>query len=130
MHSLLRASALQQAAWIQSGKISSEELTRFYLDRIERYQPELNAFTDVFRRRALLAARLKDAIRTRRRRRDAATAPFEGVPIGIKDLNIVRGAPTRFGSSPVPDLVFPFDVYNVLQLRRGGLVIVGKRTTP
>src|SRR4051812_39426616 len=128
MHDLLRASALQQAAWIQSGNISSEELTRFYLDRIERYQPELNAFTDIFRRRALLAARLKDAVHARRRRRDPL-APFEGVPIGIKDLNIVRGAPTRFGSSAVPHLVFPFDDYNVAQLRRGGFVIVGKLTT-
>jgi amidase len=126
MNDILRASALTQAQWIRDGKLSSEELTRFYLDRIERLDPTWHAFTDVFRRRALVAARLKDARRPWRR---GAATPFDGVPIGIKDLNVVRGAPTRFGSRAVPHLILPFDDYTVAQLRRGGFVIVGKLST-
>jgi amidase len=128
MYDILRASALEQAGWVRDRRISSEELTRFYLDRIERFEPQLNAFTEIFRRRALLSARFKDAMRGRRSRGDSAP-PFDGVPIGIKDLNIVRGSRTRFGSAAVPHLMFPFDDYNVAQLRRGGFVILGKLTT-
>ena len=52
MNELLTLSALDQAALIARGELSSEELTRLYLDRIARLDPALHAFTDVFRRRA------------------------------------------------------------------------------
>ncbi len=126
MNELLTKSALEQAALIAKGELSSEELTRLYLDRIARLDPALHAFTDVFRRRALVMARVKDA---HRRVRRAPPPPFDGVPIGIKDLNFVRGAPTRWGSTAVPHLTLPFDDHNVAQLRRGGFVIVGKLAT-
>jgi amidase len=128
MNDVLQKSALAQAHLIREGELSSEELVRVYLDRIERLNPQLNAFTDVFRRRALLAARLKDVARGRRRGH-APAPPFDGVPIGIKDLNVVRGAPTRWGSRAVPHLILPFDDFNVAQLRRGGFVILGKLST-
>jgi amidase len=127
MNEILAKSALEQAALVASGELSAEELTRLYLDRIARLDPALHAFTDVFRRRALVAARLKDARRRLHKRTPAL--PFDGVPIGIKDLNFVRGAPTRWGSRAVPHLTLPFDDYNVAQLRRGGFVIVGKLAT-
>jgi amidase len=128
MNELLRASALEQARLIREGKLSSEELVRLYLERIERLNPNLQAFTDVFRRRAIGAARAKDFLR-KRRRADPAREPFEGVPVGIKDLNIVRGAPTRWGTKALPHLVLPFDDATVAQIRRGGFVILGKLAT-
>lgn len=126
MDDVLDRSALAQAQLIRDGKLSSEELVRGYLDRIARLNPTLHAFVDVFRRRALVAARLKDTLRRRRR---APALPFDGVPLGIKDLNVVRGAPTRFGSRAVPHLVLPFDDLTVSALRRAGFVILGKLST-
>jgi amidase len=124
---VLAQSALTQAGLIRDGHLSSEELTRLYLDRIERLNPRLQAFVDVFRRRALLAARVKDT--WRRARKGRPLPPFHGVPLGVKDLNIVRGAPTRFGSRAMPHLVLPVDDYNVAALRRGGFVLLGKLST-
>jgi Asp-tRNA(Asn)/Glu-tRNA(Gln) amidotransferase A subunit family amidase len=49
---VIRASALEQARLVREGAISSEELARLYLQRIEQLNPRLNAFVDVFRRRA------------------------------------------------------------------------------
>lgn len=121
----LQLSALEQARLIRERQLSSEELVRFYLQRIERHDPELSAFVDVLGRRALLAARWKDA----RRRRAGALPPFWGVPIGIKDLNLVRGTRTRFGTRALPHLIMPFDDFNVAQLRRGGFVVLGKLST-
>jgi amidase len=126
MNEILSKSALAQAKLIATGELSSEELTRLYLDRIARLDPALHAFTDVFRRRALVSARVKDA---RRRFRRTPPQPFDGIPIGIKDLNFVRGAPTRWGSRAVPHITLPFDDYNVAKLRDSGFVIVGKLAT-
>jgi amidase len=126
MNDVLDRSALEQARLIREGQVSSEELVRGYLDRITRLNPALYAFVDVFRRRALVAARVKDALRRRHR---GAPPPFDGVPLGIKDLNVVRGAPTRFGSRAVMHPILPFDDRTVAPLRRAGFVILGKLST-
>lgn len=125
--SVLDGSALEQARLIRERQLTSTELTGAYLDRIERLNPTLNSFVAVFHRRALAAARVKDAML--RARGSRALPPFHGVPIGIKDLNVVRGARTRFGSKAMPSLVLPVDDHNVAQLRRGGFVILGKLST-
>lgn len=124
-HDVLAATALDQAAMIRARAISSEELTRLYLGRIERINPGLQAFVTVFRRRALADAREKD-----RRVRAGGTLPtFHGVPIGIKDLNLVRFAWTRMGSRATVPLFSPIDDVTTTSLRRGGFVILGKTAT-
>src|SRR5437879_2580248 len=92
---VLEASAVQQSELLRARRISSEELCRLYLDRIENLNPRINAFVEVFARSALKAARRKDA---ELKRGAQGLPPFFGVPIGIKDLNLVRYTTTRFGS--------------------------------
>lgn len=122
---VLTATALEQASMIRARAISSEELTRLYLGRIERLNPGLNAFVTSFRRRALADAREKD-----RQVRAGGTIPtFHGVPIGIKDLNFVRFAWTRMGSRAALPIFSPVDDHTTASLRRGGFVILGKLTT-
>jgi amidase len=123
---VLDASALEQARLMREGHVSSEELVRGYLARIDRLDPHLSAFVTVSRRRALLAARWKDMWRRRARR---PLPPFHGVPIGVKDMNIVRGMVTRWGSRGALPLVLPFDDLTVRSLRRAGFVILGKMAT-
>jgi amidase len=122
---ILNASALDQAALVARRELSSEELVRLYLDRIERIDPRLNAFVSVMRRRALADARVKD-----RMVREGAPLPvFHGVPIGIKDMNFVRFAWTRLGSSGTLPLFSPVDDKTAAAIRRGGFVILGKLAT-
>src|SRR6185437_9623220 len=118
---VLTATALEQAALVRSRALSSEELCRLYLDRIERIDGRLNAFVSVFRRRALADARAKDA--ALRNGGADALPPFHGVPIGIKDLNLVRFSRTRFGTRATPPLFSPIDDQTTAALRRGGFVI-------
>src|SRR3954470_5205084 len=83
---LLILPAVEQARLIRTGAVSSEELTRLYLERIERLNPSVSAFVNVFRGRARRAARRKVL---RRRWLPGPLPPFHGVPIGMKDLNLV-----------------------------------------
>ncbi|HYM24277.1 MAG TPA: hypothetical protein VEU08_13760, partial [Vicinamibacterales bacterium] len=66
-------SALELAALIRSGGVSSEEVVRLFLDQIDRQNGRVQAFVSVFRR-SIAVARRKDALRRRRRVRHA---PFD-----------------------------------------------------
>jgi amidase len=117
--------ALEQARLVREGAVSSAELVAQTLDRIRSVDPTCRAFVAVFDR-AIESARRKDRERLRTR---GDLPPFHGVPIGIKDLNVVRWQATRFGSRAMPSLPLPVDDYTVAPLRRAGFVIVGKLST-
>jgi amidase len=117
--------ALEQARLVRTGAVSSAELVAETLARIHRINPRYGAFVSVFDR-AIAVARRKDR---RRRGGRGDLPPFHGVPIGIKDLNVVRWTVTRFGSRAVPALPLPVDDFTVAALRRAGFVIVGKLAT-
>jgi amidase len=127
----LALSAVDQARAIRRGELGAEELARGYLDRIARANDRLAAFVSVFERAALDAARRRDqeANKARRAGRQDELAPFHGVSIGIKDLNLVRGTRARFGSAGVRLPFTPFDDKTTAQIRRGGFVILGKLAT-
>ncbi|CAN5833383.1 amidase [soil metagenome] len=125
LNEVLSSSALEQARLIRRREISSEELTRLYLSRIERLNPKLQAFVSVFSTRAIAVARRKDAAV----RRGDEVPVFHGVPTAIKDLNLVRFTWTRFGTRAAIPLFLPFDDKLTQSVRRGGFVILGKLST-
>lgn len=84
-------SALEQARAIRAREISPVELTQHYLDRIERIDPDVGAFVTVTAASALQQAR--------RLERELPDGPLAGVPIPVKDLNLVRDVPIMFGSA-------------------------------
>ena len=88
------ATGLELAELIRRRVVSSEEVTRFFLDRIATRDDSLASFVQVLGPEALRTARQKDKSGPA----DLAREPFHGVPLGIKDLNFVRGAFTRMGS--------------------------------
>jgi len=127
MNDVLERSALEQAALLRAGAISSVELVQLYLERIARLDGTLASFVTVLDGAALADAKRKDTERIRARTPDALP-PFHGVPIGIKDLNFVRGARTRLGSRGF-SLWTPVDDRTTARLRRAGFVILGKLST-
>ena len=127
MNELLKLSAVEQSAQVVAGRISVEELTALYLARIERIDPSVNAFTEVFERRAVRQARSLD--RARGSRSFSPASALWGVPIAIKDLDHVRCSHTRFGSEALRWVWSPFDAVVASRARRAGMVIIGKTAT-
>lgn len=123
--SMLTRSALSLAASIRDGELSSYDVTRYFLDRAARIDPEVSAFVAIWRRRALLAAARRDL--GRKLARDLP--PLYGVPFAIKDLHLVRGGTTRFGSRGLPVFPSPIDDHVVARMRREGMVSLGKLTS-
>jgi amidase len=118
------AGAARQAEMVQNGEISARELVELYLERIERLEPELNAFRRVMAERALADARQADA-----RRGAGDQRPLLGVPIGVKDTEDVAGEPTGWGSAAHGGPAAR-DNHLVSRLRAAGAVIVGKTNVP
>jgi amidase len=115
-------SATEQAGRIRAREVSSVELVETYLERIERLDPELNAFVTVRAEEALADARAADA--------GDPMAPFHGVPIAIKDLTATKGIRTTYSCRAFADNVPDFDTAVVRRLRDAGFVILGKTNTP
>ena len=115
------ASVAQLSAQLQSGKVSSVELTRALLARIEQHQRELNAFITVSAESALA-----EAARADERRRAGAAGPLTGIPIAHKDIFCTRGEKTTCGSHMLAGFVSPYDATVVERLRAAGTVTLGK----
>ena len=124
---LAYASAVALTERYRAGALSPVEATGVLLDRLDRLQPNLNAFSIVDRAGALSAARRSED----RWHRGEPLGPLDGVPVTIKDLMLMRGFPTRRGSHLVdPDQDWSEDSPVVARLREAGAVILGKTTTP
>jgi amidase len=124
---------LEQAAAIRAGDLSPVEITDHYLDRIDRLNEQTGAFytvtADLARQQASEAEKL--VIESKRSGDDAGALPaLTGVPIPIKDLNMVAGVRLTFGSAIFADNVAVEDDYVVAELRKAGIVITGKTATP
>jgi aspartyl-tRNA(Asn)/glutamyl-tRNA(Gln) amidotransferase subunit A len=111
----------QLSASLRQRKFSATELTQSLLARVERAQPELNAFISIEAESALAAAAAAD------RRLAAGDAPaLTGIPIAHKDLFCTEGVRTTCGSRMLANFVSPYDATVVARLRAAGSVLVGK----
>jgi len=118
--------AARQAELVRSKQVSSSELVELYLGRIERIDPELNAFRVVMAEKAREGAK-----RAEERQAAGEEAPLLGVPIAIKDdrSEDVAGESTTHGTAAW-DQPEPGDSELVSRLRRAGAVIIGKTLLP
>src|SRR5579863_3014106 len=103
-------------------QISSVELTKLYLARLDKYGPKLNAVVTVMHERALAEAAQAD--------KDFAAGvdrgPLQGIPYGVKDLLSAKGAPTTWGAAPYKDQVIDEDATIVARLHDAGAVLSAK----
>lgn len=124
------ASALELAARLRAGELSSAELVQHFLDRIAELNPRLDAYLTVATEQSQAAARDADA-RLAAARRSGETPPaFLGVPISIKDLNDTAGIVTTHGTATWAARVPDTDDEVVARARQAGFVILGKTNTP
>ncbi len=109
------------AAGLRARRFSSVELARHFLARIERLNPDLNAFITVTREQALAAAEAAD-----RRRAQGDDSPVLGVPIAHKDIFCTDGVLTTCGSRMLSNFVSPYDATVVARLSQAGVISLGK----
>jgi amidase len=118
------AGIARQAELIAAGEISPRELVQLYLERIERLDPQLNAFRVVFAEQALAQAGDEEGHTGADDRR-----PLRGVPVAIKDDVDVAGEVTAHGSNaygaPADE-----DSEVVRRLRDAGAIVIGKTNVP
>jgi aspartyl-tRNA(Asn)/glutamyl-tRNA(Gln) amidotransferase subunit A len=107
---------------IATHKISSVELTKHYLARLEKYAHVYGAVVTIMNERGLSEARAADAELAAGRSR----GPLHGVPYGVKDLLAATGAATTWGAAPYRDQVFDYDATVVKKLHAAGAVLCAK----
>src|SRR6185312_10305935 len=111
----------QLAAALRAKELSSVELTRLLLKRIESAQPTLNAFVSVTSETALAQAAAAD-----RALASGRTGPLLGLPIIHKDIFCTDGVRTTCGSRMLDNFVAPYDATVVAKLKSAGVVMLGK----
>lgn len=123
---LATASAVELAAAVRARQASPVDIVDALLDRIDDWEPHLNAFVEL------------DADGAREQAREAADAvargdalgPLHGVPVTVKNIMDARGFATRRGARITPDTVATDDSPAVARLRDAGAIIMGVTTTP
>ncbi|GAC1304180.1 MAG: Asp-tRNA(Asn)/Glu-tRNA(Gln) amidotransferase subunit GatA [Steroidobacteraceae bacterium] len=109
------------AGLLAAGELSSGELTRHFLERVERLNPAMNALITVTAAEALADAACAD-----RRRAAGEKGPLLGIPIIHKDIFCTDGVRTTCGSRMLDNFVAPYDATVVARLRAAGTVMLGK----
>ena len=116
------APVTQLSRWMEKREISSERLTRIYLERLERFNPTLRCAITITREHALRQAKQADEEIGKGKYRGA----LHGIPFGVKDLLDTANIPTTYGAEPFRDRVPSEDSAVVKRLYEAGAVLVAK----
>jgi Asp-tRNA(Asn)/Glu-tRNA(Gln) amidotransferase A subunit family amidase len=112
----------QLAALIINKRISSVELTRFFIDRLKKWGDTLQCVIQLTEDIAIKQAKQAD----NEIRQGIYRGPLHGIPYGLKDLFAVKGTNTTWGSTPYKDQVINEDAYVYTQLKNAGAVLCAK----
>ncbi len=102
-------------------KISSVELTNYYLERIKCFDKQLNSFITVTEDEALKAAKEADNMRAQ-----GKAGPITGIPIAQKDIFCTLGIKTSCGSKMLDNFISPYDATIITKFKQAGTVMLGK----
>ncbi len=122
---LAQLSAVEAVEAIASGRLTSEELVRACLERIDQIDDTVKAWTHLDPEHALEQARAADLSR----QEGKALGPLHGIPIGVKDIFDTKDMPTEDGTvlhagrTPVEDATV------VARMRTAGAIVMGKTVT-
>ncbi|MEY3180909.1 MAG: hypothetical protein RL583_69, partial [Actinomycetota bacterium] len=119
---MIRHSASEMASKLASGEITSVALTQAHLDQISAVDKDVHAFLHVDTEGALAQAAAVDA----KRKSGEKLSPLAGVPLALKDVMTQKGIPTTCGSKILEGWRPPYDSTVVVNLKKNGIVILGK----
>ncbi len=109
-------------AGIESGTATATDLAAAYYDRIAAVNPQLNVYLSLTKERALEQAGQMDALAAK----GDPLPPLGGIPVGIKDVLVMQGAPATAGSKILKGYRPPYDATVVTRLEAAGAVLLGK----
>lgn len=112
---------LELSQALHTREISSVELTRYFLDRIARYDGQLNSFITVTEDIALSQATAADA-----QLQDGTAGQLCGIPLAHKDIFCTFGVKTSCGSKMLDNFIAPYNATVVEKIRDAGMVMLGK----
>ena len=104
-----------------SGEFSSEELTRAFLDRVEKYETDLNTLVTLTADEAMEEARVADQLRQK-----GEAGSLTGIPMMHKDIFCTEGVKTTCGSKMLNNFIAPYDATVVSKFRQAGMPMLGK----
>lgn len=106
---------------LQSGEISSTELTGYFLSRIKQYDTSLNSFITLAEEQAMAQAAEAD-----KALKQGSAGPLTGIPVAHKDIFCTRGIKTSCGSKMLDNFISPYDATVVTRFKQAGVVTLGK----
>ena len=115
-------SVLQLAALIKNKKISSVELTAFFIDRLKKYSDTLHCVISFTEDLAMQQAKQADAEIAKGKYRGL----LHGIPYGLKDLFAIKGTKTTWGAAPYKEQVIDEDAFVYTKLKEAGAVLIAK----
>ncbi len=110
------------ASLIKNQKITSEELTHFFIERLKKFDPELLCVVSLTEKEALIMARKAD----QEIKAGHYKGILHGIPFGVKDLLAFPGYPTSWGAMPYKDQVFEETATVIKKLTDAGAILLAK----
>ncbi len=121
MNDALKQGVADLARSLARKDFTSVELTSAYLDRINRHNPDLNAYVTVTGEQALAQAAAADKARA-----GGTALPYAGIPFAHKDIFCTSGVRTACGSRMLDNFISPYDATVVEKMNKAGMVMLGK----
>ena len=118
---ILRSDALTLAGLIKSGEVTSEQVTKVYIDAVKEEDGKYNSYITVSDDAVEQARLIDEKIKS-----GGLTGALAGVPVAVKDNICTRGTLTSCGSKMLSNFIPPYDATVVKKIKAEGMVILGK----
>ncbi len=118
---MINKSLAELSVGLQTGKFSSVELTQYYLDRIAKFDSEINSFITVTEEQALAMAKTADE-----QIANGSASALTGIPMAHKDIFCTDGVRTSAGSKVLDNFIAPYNATVVEKLKAAGMPMLGK----
>lgn len=119
---LLTASFSDISSNVKSKKVSAKEVSQFFLSRLQKINPQLNAYLWENKNVLAQAEKVDQAVA----KNPDSVGPLAGVPFGIKDLFCTKGLKTTAGSKILENFIPPYSATVVDRLEKAGATVLGK----
>ena len=115
-------SIAQLSSLLRNHKITSVQLSHFFINRLKKYGDTLHCVISLTEKIAMRQAKLADEAFAK----GVIKSPLQGIPYGLKDLFTVKGTKTTYGTPPFKDQAIEEDAFVYQQLEKAGAVLIAK----